>query len=340
MIPALATAHLPHYSRTDFFPVRVGRSASMQIFRHHSELPDALRGSVVAVGNFDGVHRGHQIVIADAQAVARSSGAPLAVLSFEPHPRSVFRPDDPPFRLTPFRIKARLLEALGVDLHMVLHFDMEFSRHSADWFVEEVLLAGLGASHVAIGYDFCFGHKRQGNAEALLSYGRRHGFGVTVVTQASDESGGTYSSSAAREHLQEGRIREAAEILGRPWEIEGRVEAGDRRGREFGYPTANLTLGDYLRPAYGVYAVRAAIDEGADLDWRDGVANVGVRPMYAVPEPLMEAHLFDFDGDLYGRHLRVQLVERLRPEMKFDAIDDLIAQMDRDSADARRVLAE
>lgn len=311
----------------------------MQIFRHHSELPAELRGSVVAVGNFDGVHRGHQIVIADAQAVAKATGASLAVLSFEPHPRSMFRPDDAPFRLTPFRIKARLLEALGVDLHVVLHFDIEFSRQSADWFVEEVLLGGLGASHVAIGYDFCFGHRRQGNAESLLSYGRRHGFGVTVVTQASDESGGTYSSSAAREHLQAGRIREAAEILGRPWEIEGRVETGDRRGRELGYPTANLTLGDYLRPAFGVYAVRAAVDEGAELEWRDGVANVGIRPMYAVENPLMEAHLFDFDGDLYGRHLRVQLIEWLRPEMKFDSVDALIAQMDRDSEKARRVLA-
>jgi len=311
----------------------------MQIFRHHSELPAELRGSVVAVGNFDGVHRGHQIVIADAQAVAKATGASLAVLSFEPHPRSMFRPDDAPFRLTPFRIKARLLEALEVDLHVVLHFDIEFSRQSADWFVEEVLLGGLGASHVAIGYDFCFGHRRQGNAESLLSYGRRHGFGVTVVTQASDESGGTYSSSAAREHLQAGRIREAAEILGRPWEIEGRVETGDRRGRELGYPTANLTLGDYLRPAFGVYAVRAAVDEGPELAWRDGVANVGIRPMYAVENPLMEAHLFDFDGDLYGRHLRVQLIEWLRPEMKFDSVDALIAQMDRDSEKARRVLA-
>lgn len=311
----------------------------MQIFRHHNELPQELRGSVVAVGNFDGVHRGHQIVIADAQAVARAAGVPFAVLSFEPHPRTVFRPDDPPFRLTPFRIKARLLEALGVDLHMVLHFDRDFSQQTADWFVEQVLLGGLGASHVAIGYDFCFGHQRQGNAEALVSYGRKFGFGVTVVTQASDESGGKYSSSAVRALLQDGKVGDAAEILGRPWEVEGRVESGDRRGRELGYPTANMPLGDFLRPAFGVYAVRAAIDEGEPLHWHDGVANLGIRPMYQVSEPLMEAHLFDFEGDLYGRHLRVQLIERLRPEMNFDDVDGLIAQMDRDSENARRVLA-
>ena len=312
----------------------------MQIFRHHSELPAVLRGAVVAVGNFDGVHRGHQIVLAEAGAVARSTGKPLAVLSFEPHPRSVFRPDDPPFRLTPFRIKARLLEALGVDLHVVLHFDLEFSRRSADWFVEQVLIDGLGASHVTIGYDFCFGHRRQGDAEALLAYGRGHGFGVTVVTQASDESGGTYSSSGVRALLRDGRPREAAEVLGRPWEVEGRVETGDRRGRDLGYPTANLPLGDYLRPAFGVYAVRAAVDEGGDPHWHDGVANLGIRPMYQLREPLMEAHLFDFSGDLYGRHLRVQLVERLRPEMKFDGAEALIVQMDRDSEQARKALAE
>ncbi len=311
----------------------------MQIFRHHSELPDALRGSVVVAGNFDGVHRGHQIVIADAKAVAKAAGVPLTVLSFEPHPRAMFRPDEPPFRLTPFRIKARLLEALGVDLHVVLHFDLEFSRQSADWFVEQVLMAGLGASHVAIGYDFCFGHQRQGNAEALLAYGRKHGFGVTVVTEASDESGGKYSSSAVRALLEKGQVREAAEILGRPWEVEGRVESGDKRGRELGYPTANMAMGEFLRPAFGVYAVRAAVDEGADLEWRDGVANLGIRPMYEVAEPLMEAHLFDFDGDLYGRHLRVQLVERLRPEMNFDGVDALIAQMDQDSENARDALA-
>ncbi len=311
----------------------------MQIYRHYENLPGEARGAVVAVGNFDGVHRGHQIVIAEAAAVAKATGAPLAVLSFEPHPRSVFRPDDPPFRLTPFRIRARLLEPLGVDLHVVLHFDLEFSRRTADWFVAEVLVGGLGARHVTIGYDFCFGHNRRGNAETLFGYGRDHGFGVTVVTQASDESGGVFSSSRARDLLGAGSPREAADILGHSWEVEGRVERGDRRGHDLGYPTANIALGDYLRPAYGIYAVRVAVDTGDAPVWRDGVASLGIRPMFQVPQPLLEAHLFDFSGDLYGQYLRVQLVDRLRPEMNFADLAALVAQMDRDSADARRALA-
>ncbi|NBC94885.1 MAG: bifunctional riboflavin kinase/FAD synthetase [Deinococcus-Thermus bacterium] len=311
----------------------------MQLFRHW-DLPAACKGGVVAIGNFDGVHRGHQMVIREAAAVAKELAAPLAVLSFEPHPRSVFRPDDPPFRLTPFRIRARQLEALGIDIHVCLHFDLDFARRSADWFAETVLAEGMGARHVAIGYDFCFGHNRQGNAETLLGYGRRHGFGVTVVTQASDESGGVYSSSRIRQLLGEGKPREAAALLGRPWEIEGRVEHGDKRGRTLDFPTANVMLGDYLRPAYGVYAVRAAVDEGRDAPvWRDGVANLGIRPMWQTDEPVLETFLFDFSGDLYGRHLRVQLVEFLRGERHFDGVEALVAQMRQDTEAARAALA-
>jgi riboflavin kinase/FMN adenylyltransferase len=314
-------------------------TGTMQLFRHW-DLPAACKGGVVAIGNFDGVHRGHQMVIREAAAVAKELAAPLAVLSFEPHPRSVFRPDDPPFRLTPFRIRARQLEALGIDIHVCLHFDLDFARRSADWFAETVLAEGMGARHVAIGYDFCFGHNRQGNAETLLGYGRRHGFGVTVVTQASDESGGVYSSSRIRQLLGEGKPREAAALLGRPWEIEGRVEHGDKRGRTLDFPTANVMLGDYLRPAYGVYAVRAAVDEGRDAPvWRDGVANLGIRPMWQTDEPVLETFLFDFSGDLYGRHLRVQLVEFLRGERHFDGVDTLVAQMRQDTEAARAALA-
>ncbi len=312
----------------------------MQIYRHYDDLPPEARGAVVAVGNFDGVHRGHQIVIAEAAAIARPLGVPLAVMSFEPHPRSVFRPDDPPFRLTPFRIRARLIAALGVDLHVVLTFDAAFSARSAEAFIDEVLVRGLGARHVVVGYDFRFGCKRAGSAEMLVEHGRYAGFGVTVVTQAADEHGGAFSSSAARDLLRAGRPRAAAEVLGRPWEIEGRVEAGDRRGRTLGFPTANVHLGEYLRPAFGVYAVRAAVDTGGPLDWHDGVANLGIRPMWRSPEPLLEVFLFGFDGDLYGRHLRVQLVEYLRGEEAFASIDALRAQMGRDCENARRALAE
>lgn len=316
-------------------------TGGMKLYRHWDLPPDS-KGSVVAIGNFDGVHLGHQVVIREAAAVAHELGVPLTVLSFEPHPRAVFRPDDPPFRLTPFRIRARQLEALGIDIHVCLHFDRDFARHTADWFAETVLAGGLGARHVAIGYDFCFGHNRQGNAETLLGYGRRHGFGVTVVTQASDEHGGVYSSSRIRQLLTEGKPREAAALLGRPWEIEGRVEHGDKRGRTLDFPTANVMLADYLRPAYGVYAVRAAIDDastGGGRTWHDGVANLGIRPMWQTDEPVLESYLFDFSGDLYGRHLRVRLVDYLRGEMKFDSVDALVSQMRRDCDDARAALA-
>ncbi len=313
----------------------------MEIFRHHQTLPERARGAVVAIGNFDGVHRGHRIVIGEAAAVAKALGTRLAVVSFEPHPRSVFRPEEPPFRLTPFRARAHQLARLGVDLHIVLTFDEAFARQSPEDFIGEVLVDGLAVRHVTIGYDFCFGHKRRGTSETLLAAGRVSGFGVTVVTKASDETGGAISSSRIRELLVEGRAREAAELLGRPWEIEGRVETGDRRGRELGYPTANIDLGEHLRPAFGVYAVRVGLEaEGmAEPEWHDGVANLGIRPMYASPRPLLEAHLFDFAGDLYGRHLRVQLVEWLRGEARLPSVAALIAQMDRDSAAARRALA-
>ncbi len=312
----------------------------MQIYRHYEPLPPWAQGAVVAVGNFDGVHLGHRMLIAEAEAVARPLGVRAAVMCFEPHPRTLFRPGDPPFRLTPFRIRARILEELGVSLHFVLTFDEAFAHKSAEQFIADVLVGGLKAHHVVIGYDFRFGHQRRGDAEMLLAFGRRHDFGVTVVTAAADETGGVYSSSRTRELLRAGKPREAAEILGRPWEVEGRVEHGHQRGRLLGYPTANVDLGEYMRPAYGVYAVRAALDVERPLVWHDGVANLGIRPMYQLDRPLLEAHLFDFSGDLYHRHLRVQLVEYLRGEAKFDGVEQLRAQMDLDSAAAHEALAQ
>ncbi|MEM7443404.1 MAG: bifunctional riboflavin kinase/FAD synthetase [Pseudomonadota bacterium] len=314
----------------------------MQLFRHTEGIPDDLKGGVVAIGNFDGVHLGHRIVLDEARSVAADIDAPLGVLSFEPHPRSLFRPDAPPFRLTPFRVRAHLLQALGVDLHVVLTFDREFSERSAENFVEEIVVGGLAARHVVIGYDFHFGHKRRGDADLLRAMGKEHAFGVSVVTQAGDEAGDVYSSSRVRELLQKGDPKGAAALLGRAWTIEGRVDKGDQRGRDLGYPTANITLGDHLRPAYGVYAVRCAIEPvaGQPSVWLDGVANLGIRPMWRTEEPLLEVHLFDFDGDIYGNHVAVELVDYLRGEMHFDDVEALIAQMDRDSEQARKTLVQ
>ncbi len=310
----------------------------MRIFRH-DRVGAADRGAVVAIGNFDGVHLGHQAVIGEAGRLARALGAPHAVLTFEPHPRQVFRPHDPPFRLTPFRVKSRRIEALGVDLLFTLHFDLAFAARSAEDFVETVLLKGLGARHVVVGYDFVFGHQRRGTPALLEERGATLGFGVTVVDPVAAGSGVRYSSTAIRDHLVAGQPREAAALLGVPWEIEGRVERGDQRGRLIGFPTANLTLDDFLRPAAGVYAVRAGVEQEGRIEWHDAVANLGRRPTFGGSDLRLEAHLFDFTGDLYGRHLRVALIEYLRPERKFAGIEDLKAQIARDADEARTVLA-
>ena len=309
----------------------------MHIFRHFENLPEGVRGASIAIGNFDGVHLGHRAVIGEAGRIARDQGIPWAVLSFEPHPRALFTPDAEPFRLTPFRTKARHIEELGVDNLIVLHFDKAFTNLSADDFIGRVLVEALGARHVVSGYDFVFGHKRAGNCELLLRKGQEEGFDFTCVS-AVDDGQTVYSSTAIREYLKAGDPRAAGRLLGRDFEIEGRVEHGDARGRSIGFPTANLHLGEYLRPAHGVYAVRAGLDEGAATKWYDGVANYGSRPTFDGNDTILEAHLFDFDGDLYGRHLRIALVDFLRPEKKFDGIDDLKAQIALDCDNARRIL--
>ncbi len=311
----------------------------MRVFRH-TTATGADRGAVVAVGNFDGVHRGHQAVIAVAKQAALAAAAPFAVLTFEPHPRSVFQPGTPPFRLTPFRAKSRALETLGVDLLFTLHFDLDFAQKSAEAFMAEVLETGLGISQVVVGYDFVFGNRRRGTPELLQKEGQKQGFAVSIVAPVSGAGGIAYSSTQIREHLIAGRPREAAALLGRSWEIEGRVETGDRLGRTIGFPTANIALADYLRPAAGVYAVRAGIEEGAATRWFDGAANLGWRPTVGGTDLRLEAHLFDFDGDLYGEHLRVAFIERLRPERRFDGLDALKAQIVADCVDARAILAE
>jgi riboflavin kinase/FMN adenylyltransferase len=317
----------------------------MRLLRHFEDVPAALKGAVVAIGNFDGVHRGHQAVIAQAREEAQRRNAPLAVLTFEPHPRSFFRPDDAPFRLTPFRIKMRHLQDLGVEIAYVLSFDREMSQRPADVFVSDVLVKGLGVAHVVVGWDFCFGKNRGGNATVLADAGKKYGFGVTALApqaEAADteDGGAVYSSTLVRDRLQGGDPVAAAIALDRPWEIEGRVESGDKRGRTIGFPTANLTLGEFMQPKLGVYAVKAAIDSGHDLQWIDGVANLGKRPTVAGQDVRFEVHLFDFDGDLYGKHLRVALLGFIRPEMKFAGLDPLKAQIAADCETARRMLAE
>ena len=312
----------------------------MRIFRQYESLPEDVRGAVIAIGNFDGVHPGHQVVINEAGLIAHDLGRPWAVLTFEPHPRRLFAPDQPPFRLTPFRAKAKLIENLGVDMLIVQRFNKAFSQLEAKDFVTNALVKGFGASHVVSGYDFVFGHNRSGHCDLLLAMGAEHGFGFTAVNAIEDDTGEAYSSTRVRDNLLASDPRGAAAVLGRDYEIEGRVIAGESRGHGIGFPTANLTLGSYLRPVNGVYAVRASLESGTDVPWLDGVANIGVRPTFGGENVVLEVYVFDFDDDLYGRRLRVRLIDFLRPEKKFDGINDLKAQIALDVSKAKEILTK
>jgi riboflavin kinase/FMN adenylyltransferase len=303
------------------------------VFDDWRAVPPAWKGGAVALGNFDGVHHGHQALLATAKEHAGKLGAPVLALTFEPHPRGFFVPDTGPFRLTLPPAKTRLLAAHGVQAVLAQRFDAAFAALPADAFVADVLLNGLGTRHVVCGYDFTFGTRRSGNVEMLRAEGKARGFGVTVLDPVMRE-GEIYSSTRIREALRAGWITEAAELLGHSWEIEGTVELGDQRGRTIGFPTANVDLGEHLRPRFGVYAVRALV-EGS---WRDGVANLGKRPTFGKLKENFEVHLLDFAGDLYGKVLRVAMVDFIRPEMKFAGLDQLKAQIAADGEAARKVL--
>jgi len=310
----------------------------MRIIRHHTDARDATRGAVVAIGNFDGVHRGHQAVIKAARQHADEMGVPLAVLVFEPHPRQFFAPDAPFFRLSSFRAKVARLAEEGVDIVFALPFDASMAALTAPDFVKEVLIEGLGAVHVVVGYDFCFGKGRAGDITLLRYMGEMEGFGVSVVSPQGDD-GEAYSSTRIREALEEGRVEDAAHMLGRPWFIEGRVLDGDKRGRTIGFPTANVALDEIVTPRLGVYAVAVEVTDGDHAGTYKGVANLGKRPTFNKQDVLLEVNLFDFSGDIYGAHLRVSLVGFIRPEQKFDGLDALKAQIAADAEEARQRLA-
>ncbi|NKX44253.1 bifunctional riboflavin kinase/FAD synthetase [Roseicyclus persicicus] len=306
----------------------------MRILRDPQYTRPQDRGASAAIGNFDGVHRGHRHVI----GLARRPGVPLGVVTFEPHPREHFAPDAPPFRLMNAAARAHRLEKLGVEVLAELPFDARLAGLSAEAFARDVLAGGLGLSHVVVGADFCFGQGRQGTAAMLREFGARYGFEVTVAELLTAEAGAV-SSTAIRAALSEGRPREAADMLGHWHRIEGPVLHGDKRGRELGYPTANMGLQGLHVPKLGVYAVLVDVLEGPHKGTYKGVANLGIRPMFERQTPNLETFLFDFKGDLYGCPLSVGLVEYLRGEAKFDGLPTLIAQMDRDSAAAREALA-
>ena len=299
-------------------------------------IPDRYRGGIVALGNFDGFHRGHQAVAGAAVARARAEGRPALIATFDPHPVRFFKPNAAPFRLTTLDQREALFAEAGADAMLVFGFDAALAGLDARAFVEQRLIAHVGAGGVVTGEDFTFGAKRSGNIEVLRALGDEHGFSVETVGPVAFD-GAAVSSSRIRQALQDGRPRDAAALLTRPFAIRGVVQGGAKLGRTIGYPTANLDLGTYLRPAYGIYAVRGRLPDGRVLD---GAANLGIRPTFDPPVELLEPYFFDFAEDLYGQCIEVELIEFLRAEAKFDDLDALQAQMALDCERARDILGD
>ncbi|MBB4104261.1 bifunctional riboflavin kinase/FAD synthetase [Allorhizobium borbori] len=312
----------------------------MTVFHRNEKkcpLPENLRGGVVAVGNFDGVHRGHMSVLGKAQALAEAHGRPALVLTFEPHPRTVFNPSAPVFRLTPAPIKARLLEAAGFHAVVEYPFDREFAGRSAEDFVHAVLVDWLGAAEVVTGFDFHFGKGREGGPAFLMEAGKRHGFGVTLVDAFRDEATEVVSSSRIRTCLERGDVAEAAGLLGYRYTVEAEVIGGQKLGRTLGFPTANMALPPETALKPGIYAVRL---RRADGTLRDAVASFGHRPTVTENgEALLETFVFDFSDSLYGEVCSVSFFGHLRDELKFDGLEPLVAQMNRDCEEARALLS-
>lgn len=303
----------------------------MSVYAGYRDLPKAAKGFSIALGNFDGLHAGHRAVM----EAARSAGGKLGVATFEPPPRSYFRPQDPPFRIfRPERRNARILEA-GAQAVFELPFNGAMAAMTDEDFARSVLHEGLGAAHVSVGFDFRFGRGRMGDAARLASLGRALGFGVSIVDEVIGD-GAKASSTAIRQALQSGEPEVAAAMLGGDWVADGVVEPGEQQGGVLGFPTANVHLHEIIHPRQGVYAVRARIE--GEKDWRDGVANFGRTPTTGLRDPLLETFIFDFEGDLYGKWLEVAFVAYLRPELKFDSVDDMVAQMHQDVAAAKGAL--
>jgi len=307
---------------------------SLKIVHGWKHLEPADRGAAVALGNFDGVHRGHQAVIAQAAAAARGTGAPLGVITFDPHPRRLFHPDEPSFRLMTLEQQARALAGLGVERFYVLNFDFEMASFSDREFAQFVLHEGLGVAHVAVGFDISFGKGRTGSPALMKAYGEAFGFGVSVA-EAVGDNGDKFSSTGVREALRDGHPEIAAAILGRPFAIEGVVRRGQQLGRQLGFPTANVFMADYVTPKLGVYATRTRLPDGRLLP---GVANIGNNPTTGEVETRLEVWIFDFDEDLYGQVIETQLIAFLRPEEKFGSIELMVEQIRRDEQQARAIL--
>lgn len=306
----------------------------MQVVHGYSHVPINARAATIAIGNFDGVHRGHRALISETVAKAKELGRASGVMIFEPHPREFFQPAEPLFRLTPLNRKLALFEKLGLKLAFVQNFDQHFAQLSAQEFIERVLVAGLGVSHVIIGYDFYFGHKRAGNPQMLVDAGRDLGFGVTVMAPVA-EAGEVFSSSAVRVYLAQGDVKGATHVLGDTWRVQGKIVGGAKRGTGMGFPTANIPMPKGTALAHGIYAVRAHVDGAV----HNAAAYLGTRPTFDNGMPVLEVFLIDFQGDLYGHEMDVEFVDFIREDRKFHSAGALVVQMEKDVAKIRAVLA-
>ena len=303
----------------------------MLIIDDNTEVPEPCRGAVVAIGNFDGMHRGHQQLLTAAREKAETSAAPWGLVTFEPHPRALFRPEEPVFRLTPPPLKCRLAAGLGADFVTILTFDKALAALQPEDFVARILHDRLGVAHVVTGYDFHFGQGRKGNPTTMRALGEQAGFGVTIVDQVTDDDGiAPFSSGSIRAALRHGHVADAAHQLGYWWTIMGQVVEGDRRGHTIGFPTANIVLDAGCEPGEGIYAVRVRDTATPKAPARPGAAYIGKRPTFATGRLFLEVYLLDFDGDLYGKTLSVEFIDYVRGDEKFESTADLTRQMKRD----------
>jgi riboflavin kinase / FMN adenylyltransferase len=305
----------------------------MLVVHGYKDVPPEARGAVLAIGNFDGVHRGHQALVAAALATAREEKVPVGVLLFEPHPREFFHPEEPHFRVTTLADKLAIFEDLGLDVAIVLPFDAELANLPAEDFIAQVLVSGLGVRHVVIGHDFYFGKNRGGTPETLQAAAAANGFGITIIAPVADD-GEVFSSSVIRLRLAQGDVKGAARMMGRWWCVGGDVVGGAKRGAGLGFPTANVPMPRGTALGHGIYAVRTYIGD----ERYDGAAYLGTRPTYDDGKPVLEVFMFDFDGDLYGREIVVEFIDFVRADRKFDSSEALIAQMQQDCARAQSIL--
>ncbi len=303
-----------------------------KIYKDPKSIFDEHKKSVITIGNFDGMHIGHQTIFKTAKDKAKQLGTKFGVITFEPHPKLLFKPDTPPFRITPEKSKIRRMKKSGADFIIIFSFNHDFANMKADKFISEIIIELTKSSHIVVGNDFHFGHKRTGNIETL----KQAGINVTSLKKISDEDDEIYSSTRVREEIRKGNIRNADEILGWEWEIEGKVIHGNKDGRKLGYPTANVELGESLHPSYGVYAALTKID--GENEWRHAAINIGISPMFKKKTALVESYIFDFNKEIYGKNIRIKPIKKIRDEQKFNNIEELIKQIEKDCLKIKQIL--